>query len=151
MVDTTNQNPNQALFDMQEQLRALTEAQNQLLTKAGARMGQPDRPEFKSMLDPATGLMPDQYSALKQYDTSALDAMKSEALRGPGQDSAWRDAMQAKLEQQGGQAMAGAQSQTNAAMNQLAMKGGLGAGTAERMGNQGALRGLQAQQQIMGQ
>jgi len=56
--------------------------------------------------------------------------------------------MQQQIGRQASQANANAQNQTNFAMDRLASNGGLRSGAGERLGRQGALQGLLAQQRV---
>lgn len=136
----------------QEQLAQQNlQLQQQNAQLASKYAGRPDRPEFTSMIDSETGLLGPQYQLGGELNTGALDRMRQDASRDPGQASMWRQLQQQKLEGQAGQAAAGAQAQTQNAMSNLAMRGGLRSGTAERLAGQGAQRAAQAQQKVLGQ
>lgn len=113
--------------------------------------GRPDRPEWQSMMGGDNGLLQNQYQMQDMYNQDALNAMRAEASHAPGQDSAWRQAQQAKLMQDASSAQAQAQSQSAIAANQSAMRGGLSGGSAERMANRAAQQGLQARQGVLAQ
>lgn len=94
---------------------------------------EPERPEFKSLIDPATGLLKDQYNV--KLDERGLNAFRDRALsQGP---SAWQNlalekqkldesALKDSTLQQGSSAAAQARSA-------LASRGGLSGGAAERL------------------
>jgi len=112
--------------------------------------GRPDRPEFESMLGPE-GMIKEQYQLQNNLDPRYLEQMRQDGLRQPGEQSQWRKLMEQKVQGQAGQAMANAQGQTSNAMSNMAMKGGLRGGAAERMAGRGAQQALQAGQGVLGQ
>ena len=146
MVQTQNQQMSneQLIQQMQQQY-------DQLFGQAQKYAGRPDRPEWESLIDPNTGLLQSQLMLDNQYNQDALNQLRQEGLRGPGEASAWRGLMDQRLTQQAGQASAGAQAATQNAMSGLAMRGGLRAGTAERLAARGADQAVEAQQRIFGQ
>lgn len=105
--------------------------------------GRPLRPKWESMIDPSTGLLREPYQLTDAYNTGALEQLREEGLRDPGEASRWRQLQDAQIANVGAQA----QGQTQAAMNQLAMRGGLRSGAAERLAGRGAQNALTAQQQ----
>ena len=112
-------------------------------TFAGAR---PNRPAWDSMLDPATGLMPEKYQIKGDVNTQGIEALRGEALRtGP---SAWRTLS----EQQEADKLAARQGGALAqAKSNLAQTGGLSSGAAERMMGRSTIEGLRARQGLAGQ
>lgn len=112
--------------------------------------GKPRRPVWDSLLN-QQGVLQNQYQLQDTLDTGFLDQMRADALRGPGEQSAWRQLMEQNVQRQAGEAMASGQAQTQAALSNLAMRGGVGSGTAERVAAQGAQAGLQAGQNVLGQ
>lgn len=122
----------------------------EIMDQAKKGAGRPDRPEWDSLLG-EDGLMQDQYQDQTQLDPRYLEQMRTDALRQPGEQSQWRQLMEQKVQGQAGQAMARGQGQSQAAMSNLAMRGGLRGGTAERMAQSGAQQGLQAGQGVLGQ
>lgn len=111
--------------------------------------GRPIMPSLENLRD-RSGQIKKQFRDTTQVDTRALDAMRADALRGAGTQSLWRQIMQQRLNQQAGQAAAAAQGQSNAAMNRLAMTGGLRGGASERLAEAGMQQGLLAQQNVLG-
>lgn len=97
--------------------------------------GKPQYPGFTSLLDKETGLLPEKYQLSGSLDTQALDKLQAEALS--DSPSSWaqlqlqmQQADQAKgLDDLAKQASGGAAT----AQSQLAMKGGLSSGAAERI------------------
>lgn len=112
--------------------------------------GRPILGGMENLRDPS-GLLRGQLQDKTQLDMQALNQMRKEAMRDPGQQSVWRQLMQDQLTKQAGVASAGAQGQTQSALNQLATTGGLRGGAAERLATAGAQAGLEAQQQVFGQ
>lgn len=121
------------------------------LAKQGAEaQGRPDRPAWESLLGP-DGLMQSQYQLQDNLNTQFLDRMREGALRAPGEASPWRNLMEQQIQNQAGQAAAGAQAQTQNALSQMAMVGGLRGGSAERIAQRGAQQATMAQQDVLGQ
>lgn len=152
MYSTQNQNQQPGSWDEYSQQLA---QQNLQLQKEAAQVkaenaARPDAVEFNSMIDPETGLLGENLQLGNNLDMGALDKMRQGAYRDPGQASMWRQLQQKKLEGQAGQAAAGAQAQTQNAMSNLAMRGGLRGGSAERMAGQGAQQANMAQQGVLG-
>lgn len=113
-------------------------------------LGRPDRPEWESLLG-ADGRMQEQYQQTNNLNTGYLDQMREDGLRKPGEQSQWRGLMEQQIQNRAGQAAAGAQAQTQNAMSNLAMQGGLRGGAAERMASSGARNAAQAKQGVLGQ
>jgi len=110
--------------------------------------GRPILEDFKSNIDPATGLMKEQYNVKDTYDPRAINSMRETALRAPGEQSKWAEMAQANAgnqiaKQQAGQ-LAGAQSG-------LAMQGGLRTGARERLASQSMQSGLMNKQNAFNQ
>lgn len=105
----------------------------------------PDTPTFESQIDPNTGLLKQQYQKKSELNEGALNAMRSEALRDPGQMSKWREIAQTQgmdqLARQQGNQLAQAQSG-------LAAAGGLSQGARERLANTSMQQGLMNQQNM---
>jgi hypothetical protein len=101
--------------------------------------GRPVLGNFTSILDPATGMPKSQYQSTNNLNTQALEAARGEALRPAGEMSKWRQLAQSDEMNRAAQ---GAASGVQQAQNQLAMKGGLTGGAAERLAAQGQ-QGLQ--------
>jgi len=123
---------------------------NQMMNDAKKNINRPDRPEFESLLG-ADGLIGKQYQVGGELNADYLNQMREDGLRKPGEQSQWRQLMEQKVQGQAGQAMANAQGQTANAMSNMAMKGGLSGGAAERMAGRGAQGALQAGQGVLGQ
>jgi len=132
------------LLDMNQQL------QGQLGEMNDKFAGRPDRPEWQSLLGP-DGLMQEQYQLGDTLNRDFMTNLRQQGLRQPGTQSVWRQLMEDKVNRQAGQAGAGAQAQMQNAMSNLAMRGGLRGGTAERMAQAGANQATRAQQGVLGQ
>lgn len=114
------------------------------LAQQGAQaQGRPERPKWESLIG-ADGLMQQPYQLTDRYDTGALDQLRQDALRAPGDQSRFRQLQEAKLADLNAQA----QGQTQAAMNQLASRGGLRSGAAERLAMSGARNALEQGQNM---
>lgn len=91
--------------------------------------------EWVSLVDPATGKLRDNYqlSQYKPEDEQGFQQFKQEALRAPGQQSAWAGIQQQKLGAEEAQAKDAAARQAmtsqSQALGSLAMRGGVGSGT----------------------
>lgn len=126
-----------------QQNRQLQEQFQNLMNTGMIGAARPERPAWESMIDQDTGLMQEPYRLEDAYNQQALEGLRQQALRDPGEQSRWRQLMESQV----ADANAQAQAQTQAAMNQLAMTGGLRSGAAERLAGRGAQAGLQAGQQ----
>jgi len=109
----------------------------------------PDRPEFLSVRGD-DDLLKDQFRLQNTLNTGFLDRMRQEGLRGPGEASPWRTLQQAQLEREAGNVAQRINQQNALAQDQMAMRGGLRAGAAERMANNSVRQNLAAQQDILG-
>lgn len=114
----------------------------------------PVRPEFQSLIDPATGLLKKEYQMqVGQLDPSKLEgyqATKKEAMRtGP---SAWAQLQlqQQEMERQAQMEKAAVQAGSGAAMARsgIAMRGGLSSGSRERIATSSARDLLNARQGV---
>lgn len=112
--------------------------------------GKPTMPEFESQIDPKTGLLKQPYVLGNNLNTQYMDRLREIGLRDPGQQSEWRKVMEQKALADASRMGSLAGQAGEASMDRLAMRGGLSAGAAERMGNQTALNSLKAQQQALG-
>lgn len=122
-----------------------------MLANEGAKnKGRPDRPAFDSLLG-QDGLIGQPYQIQNQLTQGALGQLQQEAMRAPGDPSQWRQLMDQQVIGQAGQAAAGAQSQMQNAMSNLAMRGGLRSGAGERMAQQAANQATMARQGALGQ
>lgn len=115
-----------------------------------SQIGRPDRPVWESLLG-SDGLMQDQYQVKDAYNTGALEQMRTDYLRDPGEASAWRGMQGDLLNVQAGQANSQAQQDMRSAMNQMASRGGLRSGASERLAGRTADNATLARQGIMGQ
>ncbi len=109
--------------------------------------GRPLTPEWNSLGDPKTGLLQDQLLQKSQLDTRALEGLRENALRQPGQMSKWGQMALSQAQNQN--ARMGA-SQLTQAQNQLAMQGGLRGGSRERLAQQGTQNQLLGNQRALG-
>lgn len=127
--------------------QALTQKERELELK---NVGRPDRPEWDSLLG-EDGMMDKKYQLGDTLNRDFMGQMREDGLRKPGEASAWRNMMDQQVDRQAGQASAGAQSQTQNAMSQMAMMGGLRGGAAERMAGRGVNQANLAKQNVLGQ
>jgi len=125
----------------------LAQAENAMKVKMA---GAPDRPAWESLLG-KDGLMRGNLQIKDQLNRGYLDQMRSDNLRAPGEQSQWRGLMEQNVQRQAGDASANAQAQTANAMSNMAMFGGIGSGSAERMAGRGAQQAALAQQNVLGQ
>lgn len=107
----------------------------------------PEMAPFQSQLNP-DGTIKDVYKTQDTYDPRAINQIRQDALRTPGQLSRWGQMAQSNAanqiaKQQGGQ-LATAQSN-------LAMQGGLRTGARERLQSQNMQSGLMAKQNAYNQ
>lgn len=116
--------------------------------------GSPIRPEYTSLLDPATGLLKKEYQMeMGNLDLSKIDSFnkfKEQANRkGP---SEWAKLMQEQINQQrmAGMEKAANQAMSGAAMARsgLAMRGGMSSGARERIAMQSARDLMSARQGV---
>lgn len=121
-------------------IHAGSEVKRNQLAKQGLNPdGSPMRPEYNSLIDPATGLLKKEYTMqVGTLDPSKLEgyqALKGEALRtGPSKWAQLQAQLQntqrsADMDRAAGQAMSGAAT----ARSGLAMRGGLSSGARERI------------------
>lgn len=122
----------------------------QMQAQLNKSLGRPDRPEFQSQLGPG-GLIREPYQLQDTLNRGYLEQMRTDALRQPGEQSQWRQLMEQNVQRQAGEAMARGQAQASNAMSNLAMRGGLRGGAAERLAAQGSQNALQAGQNVLGQ
>lgn len=99
----------------------------------------PDAPTFESQIDPATGLLKQQYQQKSQLNEQGLEAMRAEALRDPSKMSKWREIAQTQGMDQLGRNQA---AQLAQAQSGLASAGGLSQGARERLQQQSMQQGL---------
>lgn len=121
-----------------------------------------NRPTFSSVRDPATGGLQDIFkikpgeigdvedSAFKLRDEGFLNQMREEGLREAGTPSVWRDLQQGKINRQAGDVQENLAKSQLSQLDTAAMRGGVGAGARERMGQQGVRDSLMAQQEVYG-
>lgn len=109
-----------------------------------------ERPEYNDVLNKNQKINT-EFTNQNQLDGQAFDRMKEEGMREAGTDSAWRGIMQEKLGREAGDVAQNQAQQQQQQMDNIAMRGGLSAGAAERMGAQNVGQNLQAQQNIFGQ
>lgn len=102
------------------------------------------------MLDP-NGQLKGAHKFQSGLNTDYLTGLRENALRDSGTPSAWRGLQQQKIERQAGDVGSRMAGQQRQALDQMAMRGGVGAGAAERMSQQGVGQALRAQQDIYGQ
>jgi len=131
-------------------MNGLTNYLQQQQAQSAADNAKPVRPEWESLLG-ADGQLGSQYQAGNNLNTSFLDQMREDGLRKPGEQSTWRGLMEQQIQGRAGQAAAGAQAQTQNAMSNMAMQGGLRGGAAERMASSGAMNAAKAKQGVLGQ
>ena len=122
----------------------------QMQADAAAYNAKPADLEFQSLRD-SDGMLKPQYQAQSSLNTGYLDQMREDHLRGPGEQSTWRMLQQDKINREAGNVQSNLQNRTQQALDQQAMRGGVGRGAAERIGQQGVQQSLNAQQQIFGQ
>ena len=134
--------------EQQQRIRddKLKEAENAMAIK---NTGRPDRPEWESLLGD-NGMIAEQYQLGNNLNTGFLDQMRQDNLRGPGEQSQWRQLMEQNVQRQAGEASANTQAQGLNAMSNAAMMGGLRAGSAERMASSFGNRAALAQQNMLG-
>lgn len=84
-------------------------------------------------------------------NTDYLTGLRENALRDAGTPSAWRGLQQEKINRQAGDVSAQMAGQQRQQLDAMAMRGGVGAGAAERMGQQGVGQALRAQQDVYSQ
>lgn len=110
--------------------------------------GAPTPPQFQSLLDRETGLMPSQYLRTNQLNTQGLEAIRGRALStGPSAWAQMRGQELATEETQGMNRLAAqAQGANAAARASLARRRGLSTGAAERLAQGGQRNTLLARQ-----
>jgi len=91
---------------------------------------QPVKPKWESLLG-TNGQLQQQFQVKNHLNQDYLGRLRQEGLRDPAQQSQWRMLMQQQI-----------------GMDRLASNGGLRSGAGERLGRQGALQGLLAQQRV---
>lgn len=98
--------------------------------------GGPTRPGFDSLLG-NNGLIGSPYRSTDQFDRSAQNQLRSEALRSPGEASVWRGLIGEQFDndvnQQLSNSRANSHAQTSQGLNQLAQRGGYTTGSGERL------------------
>ena len=109
--------------------------------------GRPVMADFNSQLGP-DGKIKSVYQTQNNYNTGAIDSMRTDALRAPGTASKWGEMASANAansiaKQQGGQLAT--------ATSNLAMQGGLRSGARERLQAQSQQNGLATKQNAFNQ
>lgn len=105
--------------------------------------GKPRKNAFISIIDPKTGLLRPEYQLGNKLDRSGIDAVTKEALRtGP---SAWANLQKGM---QKDELMKNSGAQAAQARSQLAMQGGLNAGSSERLASEAMKSNLLGGQNI---
>lgn len=156
--ETPNSNPQDLIARAQEQ-----HAKKKELEEKAAAI---KRPDFKSVRNPDGSLQstysmnaPTQMTSGTAKDINSentflnrdfLDQMREDGLRKPGEDSVWRQLQQGKINRQAGDVQGNLQNSQAAALDAAAMRGGVGAGSRERIAGQGVRDSLVAQQQAYG-
>jgi len=148
-------------------------ANDKFITQSGSSNNTPasptkeiERPEFNSLINPDTGKLENQYKvwagdlgdptkvqdrlSTNTLNTDFLTQMREDGLRKPGESSVWRDLTQQKIERQAGDVQGNLAKSQLSQLDTAAMRGGVGAGAAERMAGQGVRDSLAAQQQAYG-
>ena len=121
-------------------------------TPGGANLN--GRPTFTSIeaspgrLKKGFGVTPQ--STQLNFDNRALQQMRADNLRAPGEQSQMRQLMQKQINRQAGDVTQNIASQQQRALDNMAMRGGVGAGAAERLAQAGVRDSLAAQQNIYG-
>ncbi len=108
---------------------------------------QPQMAPFQSQRNP-DGTIKDVYKTQDTYDPRAINQIRQDALRTPGQLSKWGQMAQSQAGNQIAKQGAG---QLATAQSNLAMQGGLRTGARERLANNAAQSGLMAKQNAYGQ
>jgi len=108
---------------------------------------QPTMTPFTSQRN-ADGTIKDIYQTKDTYDPRAINSMREDALRTPGQLSRWGQMAQSNASNQIGRQQAG---QLATATGNLAMQGGLRSGARERLQGQNQQSGLLAKQNAYNQ
>lgn len=118
-------------------------------------MARPTRPQFVTSLDPSTGRLKEQLQLKDQGSVDLFNVqqkLRQEGMRAPGAKSQYAliaEQQQALEEQKQRQAMEqGAAGQQASAQANLATRGGLRSGSAERMASQGAMARMMGRQDI---
>lgn len=142
------QDPNSPYDPNQYSLISNSQYQN-MMNSLNKYAGRPDRPAWESLLG-SDGLMQQPYQLQNSFNTGALDQMRSDLLRQPGEQSQWRMLQGQQLERDAARAASQAQGAVSQGMNQLAMRGGLRSGAGERMASQGARNASLARQGVLG-
>ena len=151
MEPTDPNNPNNPNNPANNQYGLIdTSVYEQLLSNAQRNIGRPERPEFESLLGD-DGLIAQPYQLQNDYNTGALDRLRTEFDRGAGEQSELRRLQGQQLSQESARAAAQAQSNTQTGLDQLATTGGLRSGAAERLAQRGIENTTRAQQGILGQ
>lgn len=131
-------------------------ARNKAMAEAMSMGGMPVMPQFESPLkynkSTKQYYLPEEYKIQDKLNTQALQQLRSEALRNPTQASAMAQLQyqkQALEEQQARQAALGQAMQgIGAGQMQLASRGGLRSGAAERLAQMGATNLMKSQQAV---
>lgn len=109
--------------------------------------GRPEDLEFNSQLG-ADGLINENLQLQNNVDTGFLEQMRSDNLRQPGEASAFRNLIDQQITRQAGDSQVSLQNAQNQNFDNLAMRGGAGAGARERMAQAGVGQNLSNQQNI---
>lgn len=109
--------------------------------------GKPVMADFNSQLGP-DGKIKDIYQTQNNYNTGAIDAMRTDALRDPGTLSKWGTMAQSNAANSIAKQQAG---QLATATGNLAMQGGLRSGARERLQSQSQQNGLMTKQNAYNQ
>lgn len=141
---------------LQDMIKQMNDAKAAEMAKQGLNPdGSPMRPDYQSGLNPDNTLQ-DKYRLSPwqnvNADTSAMDMLKKDALRGAGTNSQWADLQLQNLGVQNAQraddAAAGANNSMLSAVSKLAQTGGVGGGSRARLLAQGAQQGFIQRQQV---
>ena len=124
------------------------EEKDQLLNLINDDTGMPTYEGYTSLVDPSTGLLPEQYQLKSALSKDVLDKLQSEGLaEGPSTWAQLQLDMQAADQAKTLQDLAASsQGQASNAASNLAMRGGVSSGAQERI-QSGALKNLLAQEQ----
>lgn len=107
--------------------------------------GRPILRNFDSQLG-SDGMISSQYQLQPTLDRRALESVRTEALRGPGELSRYSQMALTQGQNQNASQVAG---QTSQAMNNLAMQGGLRTGARERLAQSGMRQNLLGNQSVL--
>lgn len=109
--------------------------------------GKPRDLRFNSQLK-GDSTIRDSLALRNNVDTRALERMRQEGLRDPGQASAWRNLIDQQITRQAGDVGIQQQQAQQQALDNMAMRGGVSQGAQERLMQAGVGQNLAAQQNI---